>query len=33
MSAPVTTYALFKDGKFLTHAVQSDNKFLVLAGK
>lgn len=33
MSAPVTTYALFKDGKFLTHAVQSDKKFLALAGK
>ena len=30
--APVTTYALFKDGKFLTHAVQSDKKFLALAG-
>ena len=30
--APVTTYALFKDGKFLTHAIQSDRKFLALAG-
>ena len=30
--APVTTYALFKDGKFLTHAIQSDGKFLALAG-
>lgn len=33
MSAPVTTYALFKDGKFLTHVIQSDKKFLALAGK
>ena len=30
--SPVTTYALFKDGKFLTHAIQSDRKFLALAG-
>ncbi|MDD6799205.1 MAG: YoaP domain-containing protein [Firmicutes bacterium] len=30
--APVTTYALFKDGKFLTQAIQSDKKFLALAG-
>lgn len=30
--APWSTYALFKDGVFLTHAVQSDKKFLVLAG-
>lgn len=30
--APVTTYALFRDGKFLTQAVQSDKKFLALAG-
>ena len=29
--APVTTYALFRDGKFLTHAIQSDKKFLALA--
>ena len=28
--APSTTYALFKDGKFITHAVQSDKKFLNL---
>ena len=28
---PVTTYALFKDGKFVTQAVQSDKKFLALA--
>lgn len=32
MSAPVTTYALFRDGKFLTHAILSDKKFLALAG-
>lgn len=30
--APVTTYALFRDGVFLTQAIQSDKKFLVLAG-
>jgi len=30
--APVTTYALFRDGSFLTQAVQSDKKFLKLAG-
>lgn len=32
LSAPVTTYALFRDGRFLTHAIQSDKKFLALAG-
>ena len=31
--APVTTYALFRDGKFVTHAIQSDKKFLKLAAK
>lgn len=31
--APVTTYALFRDGKFVTHAIQSDKKFLELAKK
>ena len=30
--SPVTTYALFRDGRFLTQAVQSDKKFLKLAG-
>ena len=30
--APVTTYALFRDGKLVTHAIQSDKKFLALAG-
>lgn len=30
--SPVTTYALFRDGKFVTHAIQSDKKFLALAG-
>ena len=30
--APVTTYALFRDGQFLTQSVQSDKKFLALAG-
>lgn len=29
--APVTTYALFRDGVFVTHAIQSDKKFLALA--
>ena len=32
MPAPVTNYALFRDGKFITHAIQSDKKFLSLAG-
>ena len=31
LPAPVTTYALFRDGQFLTHAIQSDKKFLKLA--
>ena len=31
--APVTTYALFRDGKFLTQAIQSDKKFLKLSEK
>ena len=30
--APVTTYALFRDGRFVTQAIQSDKKFLALAG-
>ena len=30
--APVTTCALFRDGKFLTHSIQTDKKFLALAG-
>lgn len=30
--APVTTYALFRDGQFLTQSIQSDKKFLALAG-
>ena len=29
---PVTTYALFRDGRFLTQSIQSDKKFLTLAG-
>lgn len=29
---PVTTYALFRDGKFITQGIQSDKKFLKLAG-
>lgn len=29
---PVTTYALFYNGKFLTQSIQSDKKFLALAG-
>ena len=33
MPCPVTTYALFKDGKFVTHAILSDKKFLALAEK
>ena len=31
LPAPVSTYALFRDGQFLTHAIQSDKKFLMLA--
>lgn len=30
--APVTTYALFRDGRFVTQGIQSDKKFLALAG-
>ncbi len=30
--APVTTYALFRDGEFVTQAIQSDKKFLARAG-
>ena len=30
--APVTTYALFRDGSFVTQGIQSDKKFLALAG-
>lgn len=30
--APVTTYALFRDGKFVTQGIQSDKKLLALAG-
>lgn len=30
--APATTYALFRDGKFVTQSIQSDKKFLALAG-
>ena len=30
--APVTTYALFRDGQFVTQGIQSDKKFLTLAG-
>lgn len=29
---PVTTYALFRDRKFITQGIQSDKKFLKLAG-
>ena len=30
--APVTTYALFRNGEFVTQSIQSDKKFLVVAG-
>ena len=30
--APVTTYALFRDGTFVTQSIQSDKKFLALSG-
>ena len=29
---PVTTYALFRDGEFITNGIQSDKKFLALVG-
>ena len=32
MTAPVTMYALFRDGEFVTHGIQSDKKFFALAG-
>ena len=32
LPSPVTTYALFRDGKFVTQSIQSDKKFLALAG-
>lgn len=32
MPAPIATYALFRDGKYVTHGIQSDKKFLKLAG-
>jgi len=28
----MTTYALFRDGKFVTQGIQSDKKLLALAG-
>ena len=31
--APVTTYALFWDGQFLTQSIQSDKKFLALVDR
>ena len=31
-SKPDTTCALFRDGQFLTQSIQSDKKFLALAG-
>ncbi len=31
--SPVTNFTLFKDGVFVTHEIQSDKKFLALAGK
>ena len=30
---PITTYALFLDGKYLTNEQMNDTKFLKLAGK
>ena len=30
--SPVTTYALFRDGRFVTQGIQTDKKFLALAG-
>ncbi|MBQ2510269.1 MAG: GNAT family N-acetyltransferase [Erysipelotrichaceae bacterium] len=31
--SPVTNFAMFRDGKFLTHEIQSEKKFLALAEK
>jgi GNAT superfamily N-acetyltransferase len=31
--SPVTNFTIFKDGKFLTHEIQSEKKFLTLAEK
>lgn len=31
--SPVTNFSLFKDGKFLTHEIQNEKRFLALAGK
>lgn len=33
LAAPVTTYALFHNGRFITHTIQSDTKFLALVQK
>lgn len=33
LPAPVLNYALFYDGGFITHAIQSDKKFLEIADK
>ena len=30
--SPVSTYALFRDGRFVTQGIQTDKKFLALAG-
>ena len=31
--APVTTYALYRDGEFITQAIQSDKKFFGACGE
>ncbi len=33
LPAPVINYALFRDGVFITHAIQTDKKLLELAGR
>ena len=33
LSAPILNYALFYNGEFVTHAIQSDKKFLEIANK
>ena len=30
--APVTSFILFKDGRYITHEIQNEKKFLVNAG-
>jgi hypothetical protein len=31
--SPVTNFTLFKDGRFITHEIQNEKKFLAIAEK